>query len=506
MKRPTEAEIRTLVPAAAFTASAVALGLRALPRYDLGWHVAGGLWMLQSGQLPERDPFGAAGSFWLCYSWLFEFGAALLYRAAGFVGLQLLQMCLILLTVWAVLSAVGIKVLGNPAVYRRRSSTLRLLAALAAALFFCSPGLYLRPQLVSLLFFAIMLRKAEQRRLHPAWGVPLICLWANLHILWILAPVVVVLYRRTPAALLWSLLPGFCTPYGWRLFEGMYQYAFSHRIAYSLITEFERLTPEFGLLFWLYALLSGLLLLSAPRAVQSGHIPLLLLALGCAAAAFLRIKYLPFFGVAAPALLARLALSSAAGANAALEPAVEDSTAHRSETNSRTAGSGGWQAAILYLSAALLLAVLLSTAVLPFYPPPLSARDAELLRLSRRAAAEYCTGDTRVFAHFDDGGWLALGFMLAAERSRTPLRCRSLIDGRTLVMGERRLLDYREIVTGTMNRCAILERWGAELAIVARSDLLHDMLTETPAPSCRTKWRELQGGRFWLLLQSVAPS
>ena len=58
---------------------------------------------------------------------------------------------------------------------------------------------------------------------------------------------------------------------------------------------------------------------------------------------------------------------------------------------------------------------------------------------------------------FNDGGWFALGFTLSCPNVNRP---RTVVDGRTLVMGERRIAEYYELISLKEGWKNIYGAWG----------------------------------------------
>ncbi|MBC7263119.1 MAG: hypothetical protein H5T64_02035 [Chloroflexi bacterium] len=144
---------------------------------DFWWHLKTGELIVQSGRVPQVDPysFTAAGQRWIAHEWLSEALIYLGYRAVGYVGLAVmfgLVLAFTFLIILRLLERLG----------------LSLLARTALALY--SLGMYLplitvRPQLISWLLFAVYLYCLFlylEGLASQIWIlVPLMALWANLH-------------------------------------------------------------------------------------------------------------------------------------------------------------------------------------------------------------------------------------------------------------------------------------------------------------------------------------
>lgn len=159
--------------------------LAPLSTVDLTYHLRAGAEILATGAIPTVDSwtFTAAGEPWFDQQW----GAQLVLHGAerigGWTGLVILRAV-----------ATGIVVSCLLGIARRhglrtRPATLLVLAAFAVA----APALALRPQLLGLACFALVLLLVDGRRDHPRamWLVPLIvAVWANLHGSFFLGPLV----------------------------------------------------------------------------------------------------------------------------------------------------------------------------------------------------------------------------------------------------------------------------------------------------------------------------
>lgn len=141
---------------------------------DLWWHLRAGETTLQTGQPVVTDTLSYTrnGSPWINHSWLAEVGMALLFRAAGYLGLS---------AAVALLAAASMALLyrqmAGPALLR---ASVVLLATLVAAVVW-SP----RPQILSLLLLAIcslLLDDYRRKGIDRLWLLPpIFVLWSNLH-------------------------------------------------------------------------------------------------------------------------------------------------------------------------------------------------------------------------------------------------------------------------------------------------------------------------------------
>ena len=156
-----------------------------LPSVDLAYHLRAGAQILAGGGIPTVDTwtFTAAGTAWTDQQWGAQVVLAAVYQVGGWTGLVLLRATLIGV-IFGCLFAVGERrELGT-----RRSAWLALAAFIVSAV-----ALGLRPQLIGMALFAVVLLLVSDRRAHPArlWAVPVIVLaWANIHGSFFLGPVV----------------------------------------------------------------------------------------------------------------------------------------------------------------------------------------------------------------------------------------------------------------------------------------------------------------------------
>ncbi len=467
---------------------AFVIGFRSLPSYDAGWHLAGGLWMLAHHSVPQIDPFGAEGAFWLCYSWLFELLLAWAFTLGGFSLLQAIQAFLVVLLALAACLFVRFFALRS-----NIAGTPIELIPLVILLILTSAFWYLRPQTLSILFFGVLLLLAESRLLRLRFLLPLTILWVNIHIYWLAVPLIAFLYlvllpinTRTATERLSGLaiaaLCGACgliNPYHWRLFSGMFEYAFNHQVGYGLITEFRSLSTDQGLYFFAYlAVLIGLLT-RVKYFLGSVSKPMLLLWLLSSVSAFLQIKYLPYF-----------ALLSAGLAASVLRTRVH-SLAVKAEEK---------------ISPALLGLTLASFLAVCFYfidlEPPRTQRHRELFHVARdlQGSLASTTEQTVVFNDFNDGGWLALAFWQARPEGSESTQLKTSIDGRTLVMGAKRLAEYQQIASRQGRWCSTLAGWGAEYAILPSESALLEALEQDNSEDCMGSWEREGEYQHWIRL------
>lgn len=155
-----------------------------LQSVDLAYHLRAGAEIIDTRAIPSVDTwtFTASGLPWTDQQWGAQVILAAAYRIGGWTGLVLLRALLVAL-IFGSLFEIG----------RRRGLGLRRAAWLSLAAFVIAlPALALRPQLLGMALFAIVLLLIVDRRAHPRrlWLAPIIVLvWANIHGSFFLGPV-----------------------------------------------------------------------------------------------------------------------------------------------------------------------------------------------------------------------------------------------------------------------------------------------------------------------------
>jgi len=147
---------------------------------DLGWHIRAGQHMIQTHSVIYRDAFSWSmpGYPWVDHEWATDVAIAFLYGAGGLTALGL---------VWSpIILAIAIAVLRNrPADVPAVTQAAVTLVAFVLVL---PPILGVRPQMLSLLFLALLAGVVSRERAdvpgatRRLWLLPLLFLaWANLH-------------------------------------------------------------------------------------------------------------------------------------------------------------------------------------------------------------------------------------------------------------------------------------------------------------------------------------
>ena len=216
---------------------------------------------------------------------------------------------------------------------------------------------------------------------------------------------------------------------------------------------------------------------------------LFLLAIVFGTASLFQRKYLPFSGVVSGTLLTILLIPFVTKLRGGEESEREE--------EKRSTGESTRTKVLLGFTIFLFLGTLF------FFrdtDPALLPEKEELLRLAELIPTPLA-GAVSVFEGFDEGGWVGLAFFLqdGAKKRKT------LIDGRTLVMGEERLAAYARMVQGLMPPCQLLEQWKADFAIVDRSSRVREELLQGKN-LCQQSWALLTESPHWSVLQAHRPT
>ena len=456
----------------------LAAGIQPLTDPDIGWHLVGGLSMLDSGSVPWRDPIGVEGARWISYSWLFELLVGYSYLLGGFPSLHLLQIALVAVSAIALLLVLRAAE-GSP---RTSWNGIVEIFSIGFALLFFAPFWHLRPQIVSVVLFAVFVLLGEKKQLSIAAAFLLTAFWASVHVFWVFGPLLYGLYRAYGAApSLRSVLHGIAgagvvllaavvSPYAvWNL-EPPFLYLLFHKTAYRFIVEFQSLVEVRTLL--LVAVAHAIWIASGGKAlVRRAGLPLYILYVVFFAATLLQRKYLPFVGVTGMLLSVRR-LSG----GSEVFPAAQECFR-------------GAVVAVVAIAAGFLAR---SELLAPKWEELLDAGKVLAQDVSgKRNPSEV------ILNHFNDGGWLGLALYLARSSGETesPIKC--WIDGRTLVAGGDRLDIFAVMLEQSARRCRVFEQLRYRFALVPKS--------RSGAPSeierCGVAVRDLYSGKYWRILE-----
>jgi hypothetical protein len=151
---------------------------------DLTYHMRAGAEMAASGSIPTVDTwtFTAAGEPWFDQQWGAQVILRLTETVGGWTGLAILRAALTGVIFGSLFS-----------IARHRGLDARVAALLTLAAFVvAAPAMALRPQLMGMALFAVLLVIIDRRRTSPRllWAAPLVILvWANVHGSFFLGPV-----------------------------------------------------------------------------------------------------------------------------------------------------------------------------------------------------------------------------------------------------------------------------------------------------------------------------
>ena len=144
---------------------------------DIWWHLKTGQWILETGTIPDTDPFTFAtpGAAWTPHYWLSDVLFATVFRVGGLGGLILFK---------ALIVAAGFFIVYRLMI-RQGVNILVAVAVVMLAVFIGHFRFLLRPHvfmfLLSAAFFGILSVEAGQRNFKLLWLLPLMLLWVNLH-------------------------------------------------------------------------------------------------------------------------------------------------------------------------------------------------------------------------------------------------------------------------------------------------------------------------------------
>lgn len=287
-------------------AYALALAVFCLPVYspDLFWHLSAGRWIWAHLAAPRADSFTftAFGSPWIDFEWALQPLLYAIHFVGGLRALWALKILLLAAAFWPVDGLLKDEGASTPA--RAGALGFWLAAMLAQA--------DLRADLVSVIFFGVLLRRLARGRASFLFGFGLFAAWANLHagfpigfFLYGLAFVVARFSRRpAPAGLLaeamGAVLGSVMNPYGLALYGVLGAHASGPMARFV----FEWGPPSWRQSFQL-PLLAALVVGAAAAWIARRRVPLLVL--GAAAvtglAAATSARFGAYFAVAGAALV-----------------------------------------------------------------------------------------------------------------------------------------------------------------------------------------------------------
>lgn len=158
----------------------VSFCLTELAEVDVHWHLLAGERILREAAVPHVDDltYTSAGRSWIDLHWLFQVVLAAAYRAAGWIGIDLLKTGCVAGAFLLALSTA-----------RRRGVAAPVLAPLGLVAVLASQERFTpRPEVASFLLLSALLAILEERARHPrllALLPVLLALWANCHALYV---------------------------------------------------------------------------------------------------------------------------------------------------------------------------------------------------------------------------------------------------------------------------------------------------------------------------------
>lgn len=476
---------------------------RPFPDPDLGWHLAGGLWMLETQSIPQQDPFGTTGAFWLCYSWLPEliYGAA--YRMGAFAAIHVLEiLTFISVAAFAVLYVRRLS--RSNAAQANAGARLSEWLTTAILLFFLLPTCSLRPQVISWVFLGLLIVLIRAARLSVAALLTLTLLWVNSHTYWIVVPFVVCLtavlapsasLSRTNGVLLTvtTVAMGLVNPYGWKNFGGIAGFLFDQDVSSRLMFELAPLTVWHEAFPLFVGILAGIALCGRRLIAREGLAPVLLCVL-LAAEGARALKSLPLFAIAAAPLLVRGVFP---------ELLAWMGRQHRHDTLSHwSASDQRWMPQwVLRLA---MVAVLAIVTVGELYARPfLRSPHHELLSIAERLERDERfrnRGRVHVLSDTNYGGWLELALWLARPARAGDSRFRVAIDNRGLVTGEQRFDEYDRLRQMHGDWRGTIDRWEIDIAILPTQATIVDALVRPASATGSKPWDLLSTTAIWTVL------
>lgn len=429
--------IETLLMVSLFTALALLRLGTPIGDPDLGWHLAAGRHILDTGTLPRVDSFSyvAQGRPWLLYSWLAEVLFAAIDRVLG-PGALIAAATILVLSTFAIVLRTCLGTGARPAV---------AVAATFFAAMVAMPTWTVRPHLFSFLFVAAVAHivaivdRAAKDTPTEGWPprlvwmlVPIMVLWVNTHVFFVYGFTVLGLHVLTRRRhWLWDAETGrvpwrslaclvailgalFVNPYGHRLLLHLGELA-GERTTFAMVNELQ--TPSLHhlhgkiLTAFFFSIVLALAFSRVPRTPT--ELPTVLF---FALLAYAMARNMPFLAILGAPVLAR-------HADALLRPA-------RTPPGPLSPARRRVHAALLAGIAAVVAIGLCRSAIYP--PERVMSRTRYPVEAVAYLNAQPPLG--RLFNHFNWGGYLI---------AHLYPRYLVSIDGRTGVYGDEILRRYR---------------------------------------------------------------
>ncbi|RMG40689.1 MAG: hypothetical protein D6719_10240, partial [Candidatus Dadabacteria bacterium] len=178
-----------------FIAIIIGLGFWHYPANDpdLGWHLFGGAWIFNHGRLPTEDVVNTFNKFWHDYHWLGQIVLYKIFTLAGYDGLRIA-----LALVMAALSKVLLDIIYIS--MERQQSVLLAMVFYLASITLINAVTSIRIQMLAVLIIALTLRRLIQKPTASElpWLFFLSALLVNIHVYWVLIPMLWFFYRCVP--------------------------------------------------------------------------------------------------------------------------------------------------------------------------------------------------------------------------------------------------------------------------------------------------------------------
>ena len=423
---------------------------------DFYWHFPTGR-MIAEGNFPRVDPYSFTwgGMPWTLHEWLGELFLFWSVDGLGYMGAVL---------VYALIPPITMAIMAF-ALYRYGLRTAAIIGATTLSALLVIPYATIRPQAVSWIFFALLVGGLMHLRPDRSrWTlllVPMFVLWANLHGLWVIGLVVLLVYSLMTAvgmtpmsagARLWALamvplaaLGVVFTPEGPALLLYPFRYVDSGDWGLANITEWQ--SPDFH---------------------DPAHIPLLVFMAGIAVFGRWRgvpwwMSILAFMGIAMTLLALRNGAVAAILGVPALAVGMDFALRDwRPVVRSHSARMAR-QRRLLELGLGLIVAVAGLVIFLP--PDPSAAVDASIERELPVQGVELLqqrVPDGRIVAWYGWGGYV-IGQMYDSG-------ARVFVDGRNDMYPESILEDYTRIKNAEVGWGEIVDRYDPDALVFPPSE------------------------------------
>lgn len=225
---------------------------------DLGWHLLGGAWILEHGQVPRADFINSFNTKWSDYHWLGQIIFYKVYSLGGFPALRLFH-GLLLAFFFKVLTDI-ILIAGGPRPSHLLSLTVGLLSH-----FLISTIISVRPQILALCIIALTLRRLlkHENKFELFYLLALTIFLVNVHVYWIFIPFLYGCYRLAPRILAKEefrtslvvffvlCLMGFVSPYTYQNYLVLWDYLNMPPYLRDVISEFKSSFTKRGALPWI---------------------------------------------------------------------------------------------------------------------------------------------------------------------------------------------------------------------------------------------------------------